>query len=256
MTKLGRLVKYGKIETIEEIFRFSIPIKEHEIVDHLLKAELKEEVMQVKPVQKQTCAGQRTRFQAYVAVGDEKGHLGLGWKKDKEVQGAIKGAIMHAKMNIIPVRRGYWGNMIGQAHTVPCKITGKSGSVRIRLVPAPRGTGLVAAPISKKVLQMGGIQDCYTASRGSTKTRLNFVKATYYALEKTYRFMTPDFWGRPKLESTPFEVHQNILKAKEKEEKDTREHGGEERGNRGGHRGGDRGGERREGGGGRRRERD
>jgi len=52
--------------------------------------------------------------------------------------------------------------MIGHAHTVPCKVTGKSGSVRIRLVPAPRGTGLVAAPTSKKVLQMGGIGDVYT----------------------------------------------------------------------------------------------
>jgi len=43
-------VKLGKIETIEEIFRFSIPIKEFQIVDHLLKDKLKEEVMQVKPV--------------------------------------------------------------------------------------------------------------------------------------------------------------------------------------------------------------
>jgi len=59
---------------------------------------------------------------------------------------------MHAKLNVVPIRRGYWGNMIGAAHTVPCKLTGKSGSVRIRLVPAPRGTGLVAAPTSKKVL--------------------------------------------------------------------------------------------------------
>jgi len=58
---------------------------------------------------------------------------------------------------------------------------------------------------------MGGIGDCYTATRGSTKTRLNFVKATYNALEKTYKFMTPDFWGRPKFDETPFEVHQKTL---------------------------------------------
>jgi ribosomal protein S5 len=76
------------------------------------------------------------------------------------------------------------------------KVTGKSGSVRIRLVPAPRGTGIVAAPVSKKVLQFAGIGDCYTASRGSTKTRGNFLKATFYALEETYKFLTPDFWGK------------------------------------------------------------
>jgi len=52
LTKLGRLVKTGRITTIEEIFRFSIPIKEHEIVDHILKTDLKEEVLSVKPVQK------------------------------------------------------------------------------------------------------------------------------------------------------------------------------------------------------------
>ena len=58
---------------------------------------------------------------------------------------------MHAKLNLVPVRRGYWGNKIGNPHTIPTKVTGSSGSVRIRLVPAPRGTGLVAAPASKKV---------------------------------------------------------------------------------------------------------
>merc|ERR1712110_1154513 len=64
-TKLGRLVKNGKIKTFEEIFRYCIPIKEPQIVDQLIKranATLKEEVMKVKPVQKQTKAGQRTRF--------------------------------------------------------------------------------------------------------------------------------------------------------------------------------------------------
>ena len=69
-----------------------------------------------------------------------------------EVRDAIKGAITDAKLNIVPIRRGFWGNKIGKAHTVPIKVTGKSGSVRVRLIPAPRGTGLVCAPVSKKVL--------------------------------------------------------------------------------------------------------
>ena len=61
----------------------------------------------------------------------------------------MKGAITAAKLNLIPVRRGYWGNKIGDPHTVPTKITGKCGSVRIRLIPAPRGTGVVGAPQKK-----------------------------------------------------------------------------------------------------------
>lgn len=63
--------------------------------------------MKVKPVQKQTKAGQRTRFKAWVLIGDKSGHIGLGQKADKEVQGAIKGASQLARMAIIPVRMGW-----------------------------------------------------------------------------------------------------------------------------------------------------
>lgn len=201
LTKLGRLVNQGQITSLEEIFKMAMPIKEVEIVDKLIGEDYKEEVMKVKPVQKQTTAGQRTRFKVWVLIGDGKGHIGLGQKAHKEVQGAIKGAIRDAKMNIIPVRMGYWGNNIAQPHTVPTKITGKEGSVRIRLVPAPRGTGLVGAVASKKVLEIAGIQDCYTQSTGCTRTKGNFLFATYYALANLYKFMTPNFWGQPFLNS-------------------------------------------------------
>ena len=74
------------------------------------------------PVQKQTRAGQRTRFKAFVAIGDYNGHVGLGVKCSKEVATAIRGAIILAKLSIEPVRRGFWGNKIGKPHTVPCKV--------------------------------------------------------------------------------------------------------------------------------------
>ncbi|KAI0218895.1 40S ribosomal protein, partial [Massospora cicadina] len=118
----------------------------------------------------QTTAGQRTRFKAFVVIGDSDGHIGLGVKCSKEVATSIRGAIILAKLSIIPVRRGYWGANLGEPHTVPVKVTGKCGSVVTRLVPAPRGTGIVAAPTPKKVLQLAGIVDCYTSSRGSTRT--------------------------------------------------------------------------------------
>lgn len=72
VTKLGRLVKDGKIKSMEEIYLFSLPVREFQIIDIFLPA-LKDEVMSIKPVQKQTSAGQRTRFQAFVAVGDSDG---------------------------------------------------------------------------------------------------------------------------------------------------------------------------------------
>lgn len=72
VTKLGRLVKDGKIKSMEEIFLFSLPVKEYQIIDLFLPT-LKDEVMSIHPVQKQTSAGQRTRFKAVVAVGDMDG---------------------------------------------------------------------------------------------------------------------------------------------------------------------------------------
>ena len=88
LTKLGRLVKYGLIKSFEEIYTHSIPIKESQIVDELMsknKKELSDEVMKIMSVQKQTKAGQRTRFKAIVAIGDLDGHVGLGVKVAKEV---------------------------------------------------------------------------------------------------------------------------------------------------------------------------
>jgi len=215
LTKLGRLVKGGQIKSLEEIYRYCIPIKEFQIVDTFLKGSLKEEVMKIHPVQKQTQAGQRTRFKAYAIIGDMNGHLGLGVKVAKEVQGAIKGALVDAKLNLVPIRRGYWGNMIGKPHTVPVKLTGKSGSVRVRLIPAPRGTGIVGATTPKKVLQFAGIQDCYTSSRGNTKTKGNFIKATYAALELTYKYLTPDLWVPSVYDQTPMERFSALVSTKE-----------------------------------------
>nr|CCA16359.1 40S ribosomal protein S2 putative [Albugo laibachii Nc14] len=211
VTKLGRLVKEGKINSLEEIYLYSLPIKECEIVNHFLEGSLKDEVMKIVPVQKQTTAGQRTRFKAFVAVGDCNGHIGLGVKCAKEVATAIRGAIILAKISLVPVRRGYWGRMVGIPHTVPNKVTGKCGSVRVRLIPAPRGTGLCAAPAPKKLLGMAGIEDCYTSARGHTRTLGNFVKATFYALQGTYEYLTPDLWKLHAFSPSPYEEHSDFL---------------------------------------------
>lgn len=191
VTKLGRLVINGEIKSLEQIFLHSLPIKEHQIVDRLLGSTLKDEVMKIMPVQKQTRGGQRTRFKAFVVVGDANGHVGLGAKCSKDMAAAIRGALRLAKLSIIPVRRGYYYKiikphsrrrgygervMIGKPHTVPCKVTGKCGSVDVRMIPAPRGTGIVAARVPKKILQFAGIEDVFTSSKGSTKTFGSFVK--------------------------------------------------------------------------------
>ncbi len=84
-------------------------------------------------MQKQTRAGQRTRFKAIVVIGDSEGHIGLGIKTSKEVATAIRAAIIIAKLSVVPIRRGYWGTNLGEPHSIPVKESGKCGSVTVRV---------------------------------------------------------------------------------------------------------------------------
>jgi len=213
-TKLGRLVQESKINKLEDIYMFSLPVKETKIIDKFFP-DMKDELITMFPVQKATSAGQRNRFKAYVVVGDNDGHVGLGSKCSKETALATLGATNNAKMGLVPVRRGYWGAKLGVPHTVAIKVTGKCGSVRLRLVPAPRGTGIVAAPVPKKILTFAGVSDVYTSAQGSSKTRGNFAMATFNALTKTYGFLTPDLWPRTGAQRDPYQEFTDFLQSRQ-----------------------------------------
>ena len=71
---------------------------------------------------------------------------------------------------------------MGKPHMVPCKVTGHCSSMLVRLIPAPRVTGIISTPVPKKLLMMVGIDDCYTSARGCTATLGNFAKATFDAI--------------------------------------------------------------------------
>jgi small subunit ribosomal protein S5 len=194
-TTLGRLVYEGKITSIEQVFQEHHRLLEPQIVDRLIP-NLEQEVVDVKMVQRQTDAGEKTRFKAVMVVGNRDGYVGIGTGKSSQVVLAIEKALNNAKLNIIPVKRGCgsWECACGEPHSLLVKSEGKYGSVRVTLMPAPRGLGLVAGETQKTVLTLAGIKDCWSRSFGETRTTLSVVGATYEALKQTSKIMLPELW--------------------------------------------------------------
>lgn len=194
-TMLGKMVQSGQITSIFEIFNEGYPIKEVEIID-ILVPDLRDEVIDINLVQKQTDAGERSRFRAIVAVGNGDGLIGIGAGKAPRVRNAIEKGIRNAKMSLYPIRRGCgsWECDCGEPHTLPFKVKGKSGSVTVTLLPAAKGLGLVAGDTAKVVLTLAGIKDSWSKSIGHTSTPTSFAFATFNALKQTMKIMTPSDW--------------------------------------------------------------
>ncbi|MCL2288533.1 MAG: 30S ribosomal protein S5, partial [Candidatus Bathyarchaeota archaeon] len=141
-TRLGKMIQEGKITTMEDLFLSGIKISEPQIVDALLP-DIQEEVINVNLVQKQTDAGEKSRFKAIVAVGNRDGYIGVGNGKASQVRNAIEKAAANARLNIVPIKRGCgsWECSCGQPHSVPFQVEGKCGGVRVVIVSGPRGLG-------------------------------------------------------------------------------------------------------------------
>ena len=184
-TKLGKLVRSGQITKMSDALQTGLPIREPEIIDVLLP-EIDDEVIDVNMVQRMTDSGRRVKFLITVAVGNADGFVGFGQAKGKEVGSSIRKAIDNAKLNIIEIRRGCgsWECGCRQPHTVPFAVIGKSGSVEITLKPAPHGIGLATGNVAKKILTLAGVKDCWTFTKGKTKTTVNYAKAVFNALEQ------------------------------------------------------------------------
>jgi small subunit ribosomal protein S5 len=196
-TKVGQLVKEGKITSIKELFEKNLPIAEPEIVDVLLP-KLKYEVVDIKIVQKQTDAGEISRYKVLVVMGNGDGYVSIGAGKAKQLRIAIQKAVTNAKLNIIPVRRGCgsWECTCGEPHSLPFKVYGKAGSVRVLFLPAPKGAGLVVGSVLKSLLMFAGFKDVWSFTSGETRTTESLLKAAYNALYNTYKFVTPLDWSR------------------------------------------------------------
>ncbi len=194
-TRLGKMIQEGKITSIEEVFTAGLQMREPQIVDSLVP-DLQEEVININLVQKQTDAGEKSRFKAIVAVGNRDGYIGLGSGKASQVRNAIEKAAADARLKIVPVRRGCgsWECGCGRLHSIPFQVEGKTGGVRVIFVPGPRGLGLVASEVAKVILGLAGIKDCWTRSYGSTRTIPSFAYAVFDALKQTYSLIVPTDW--------------------------------------------------------------
>lgn len=201
-TKLGKDVKAGNEKDLDEILEKRKKILEPEIVESLIHVE--SDLLSIgqakgkfgggkrrawRQTQKKTQEGNVLSFSAMAVIGDRKGHVGLGYGKARETLPAREKALRNAKINVMKINLGFESPEAEPEgaipHTIPFKVEGKSGSVRITLLPAPRGTGLVAGDECKKILSLAGVKDVYTKTIGKTKTTFNLARACIDALKKT-----------------------------------------------------------------------
>ena len=182
-TELGKRVKAGEISSLDDVFKLGKKIMEPEIIDYFVP-DLQMKVFDVKKTTRVTRAGRHFSFRVSVIIGDSNGHIGVGTGKNIERIVAQQKAIKDAKLNMVPIKRGCgsWECNCSKKHSVPYKITGKCSSLRVELLPAPNGIGLAVSDTIKPVLNIVGIKDVWSNTKGATDTKLNFVRATIDAL--------------------------------------------------------------------------
>ncbi len=197
-TKLGNDVLAGKYKNLEEILEHGELILEPEIVDALVP-DLMQEIIYIggspgkgggirRTATKMTArmhkSGRRFKLAAMAVVGNGNGIVGVGTAISKEHRTALEKAGKNARLNVIRVRRGCgsWECGCGGEHSIPFKASGKSGSVHVTLLPAPKGVGMVASEEMKKILRLAGIHDVWVKTAGKTSTRNNLVLAVFNAL--------------------------------------------------------------------------
>ena len=199
-TELGKLVRVGKVKNVDEIFKKGLKIMEPQIIDLLIK-NLKSDTLFIgqakgkfgggkrrafRQTQKKTKEGNVLTFGVMAVVGDGKGHIGLGYGRAAETLPAREKAMRKAKLNLIKIPLGCasYDCSCNDPHSIPVAVEGKCSSVRVKLMPAPQGTGLVCGDELKKIMNAVGIKDIYSKCSGKIRTTFNTAKACLKALEK------------------------------------------------------------------------
>ncbi len=134
-----------------------------------------ENVVDIYRCAKVVKGGRRFSFSALVTVGDGSGKIGIGYGKANEVPPAVEKARKIARNAMKPV--------ILDGTTIPHQVLGRYGASKVVLVPAGRGTGVIAGASVRAVLECAGVSDVLTKAYGSTSPK-NLVKATLNGLNQ------------------------------------------------------------------------
>ncbi|PIN87411.1 30S ribosomal protein S5 [Candidatus Woesearchaeota archaeon CG10_big_fil_rev_8_21_14_0_10_32_24] len=199
-TLLGKQVQEGLVINLDQIFDTNQNVLESEIIDHLVPG-LEEDLLLIgqakgkfgggqrrifRQTQKKTKEGNSISFMTCAVVGNKNGYIGMGLGKSKETVPARDKAKRKARLNLMRIRRGCgsWETDVREPNSIPFAVEGRCGSVRIKLIPAPRGTGLRVEKECAKILTLAGIKDIRSKTKGQTKTKLNMIYALMDALKK------------------------------------------------------------------------
>ena len=138
-------------------------------------SEFKEKLVAVNRVSKTVKGGRNMRFSALMVVGDEKGRVGCGMGKAVEIPEAIRKGTEDAEKQMITVPLN--------GTTIPHEVVGVFGTARVKMMPAPEGTGVIAGGPVRDVLEACGIKNIVTKSIGSNN-KINVVRATLEGLSQ------------------------------------------------------------------------
>ena len=200
-TELGHKVKAEEITDMAQVLESGYRIMESQIVDKLV-TNLEADFINIgqakgkfgggkrrifRQTQKKTKEGNKPIFTVMAVVGNRDGYVGIGIGRAKETMPARDKATRNAKLRLIQIARGCgsWQCTCGEPHSIPFKVEGKEASVKVKFMPAPKGTGLAVGHNIRKVMEFAGIQNVWGKAKGNSGNTLNFVRAAINALEQT-----------------------------------------------------------------------
>lgn len=141
------------------------------------KSEFEQKVLDIRRVARVVAGGRRFSFRATVVVGNKRGRVGVGVAKGPDVTLAVEKAVHRAKKEMIDVPITKWGS-------IPYDVEAKFSAARVKLMPAPLGSGIIAGGSVRAVADLAGISNMSSKILSRSPNKLNNARATLEALRK------------------------------------------------------------------------